>query len=707
MTLISRIREKSGWAIGIVAVGLILFIVGGDILSPTSVLRGNNERVVGIIGGEKIPVNKFEEEINEMKYTYYLNTNKVPGDAEMQQFLPQAWNQMIFKTAYQKEFEILGVEVGKEETIDMVQGKNIHPAIYQSFRNPNTGQFDRNMIVNYLQNISKMDQKQQAIWYNFEKQLGPDRLRSKYEALIKKTFYVTKAEAKREYDAYNRKTQATAVLIPYSIIADNQIQLNDDAIAEYVAKNKARFSTDESANLEYVSFPIIASKADTINFFNEIAEIISDFKKTPMDEDSLFIALNADNPTNPGLLNPGEMPQALSSISNLKKDSVYGPIFDNGTYKIFKVGDIKNDTAFAARASHILFRWASESAEDKAKAYKDCQDVLARIKKGESFEAMARQYGTDGTAQQGGDLGWFGQGRMVKEFEKEVFAATKKGLIEKPVETQFGYHILKVTETKTNKKYYIATIDKAITAGDQTRDSVYTKAENYAMQSKDLAGTDTYIKANPTLGLQKQLAQNVLPSSTYINNLSNPKELIRWAFVEAKEGNLSPVVEIDNQFVVAGLKSKYEKGNVNLDYVKFQIAYQVGNEKKAEKILEMVGAENTNLEDIAKKAGNNVIPTPIQDINFAASTLGSLGYEPEAVGAAFGLKKGQISKSIKGNNGVIFIQSGADVTPVPEIADYNMYKSQLLQMSSGRADVMINEAIRDKSDIVDTRYKFY
>lgn len=708
MTIIGKIREKSGWAIGIVAFGLILFILGGDLMSSNSMLRGSNERLAGTIAGEKIPIDKFENELNELRYSYYLNTNKTPGELEMQQFLPQAWNQLLFKIAYQKEFDALGLEVSKEENIDMVQGRNIHPAIFQSFRNQQTGQFDRNMIINYLQNISKMDQKQQAVWFNFEKQLTPDRLRNKYEALIKKSVYITKAESKREFENANKKLEAKVVFIPYSIIQDKDIQLTDETIQEYIDKNKNRFATtEESANIEYVSFPIIPAKADTTIFFDEMNELITDFKKSPMDDDSMFVALNSDKPAIPSYINPGEMPQALSKIPNLKKDSVYGPILEMGTYKLFKVGDIKNDTAYAARASHILFRWNSESAEDKKKALDKCKEVLARIKKGENFEIMAAQFGTDGTAQQGGDLGWFGQGRMVKEFEKPVFGATKKGLLEYPIETQFGYHILKVTELKTNKKYYIAAIEKSITAGDETRDSVFTKAESFAMQSKDLAGMDAYIQANPMLNIQKISAPNILSSNQNINNLPNPKELIRWIFMEAKEGNVSTVNEVDNQFIVAGLKNKYEKGKVNLETVKFQIAYQVGNEKKAEKIIEMIGADNSNLDDAAKKAGNNIVANTVQDINFMNGSLGSYGFEPEAVGVAFGLKKGQTSKAIKGNMGVYLLQATTDVPVVSEIADYSMYKNQLMQQNNAKNENSINEAIKSKANITDSRYKFF
>lgn len=701
MALIGKIREKTGWTIGIIAVGLILFIVGGDILSPNSIIKGNNERNLAVIAGQKIPIPQYDSEMNELKYTYFLNTGKTPTAAEDEQFAPQAWNSLIFKTAFQKEFDALGLVVGKEEQIDMVQGRNIHPAIFQSFRNQQTGQFDKAMIINYLQNIPKMDQKQQAIWYNFEKQLAPDRLRLKYEALIKKTTYVTTAEAKREYIAQNTKAEAKFLFIPYSVITDTEIQLTDAVISEYFDKNKAKFPTDASANLEYVAFPIIASKSDTVSFFAELAEIKKEFKEST--DDSLYSALSAENPIVPSWMNPGELPKALTKFSNLTKDSVYGPVLDGTTYKMFKIGNAKNDTAFAARASHILFRWDSESAEDKAKALAKCKDVLAKIKKGDSFEMMASQFGTDGTAQQGGDLGWFGQGRMVKEFEKVVFASTAKGLIPEPVETQFGYHILKVTETKTNKKYFVSQIDKTITAGEDTRDSVYSIAEKVSIVARD-GGIDAYVKTNPTV--QKLFAPNVTSSAPAINNLQNPKELLRWVFTEGKEGDVSSVFEISDNFVVSSLKNKYDKGKVNIEAMKYQVSYQVANELKAAKIIEKIGADNTNLDDAAKKIGNNLVVSQASDLSVANPVFSSAGYEPEAAAKAVGLKVNTTSKPLIGNGGVIMVQPTA-ITKAPESTDYNMLKSSLLNAANSRNEYFINEAIREKADIEDNRYKYY
>jgi len=111
--------------------------------------------------------------------------------------------------------------------------------------------------------------------------------------------------------------------------------------------------------------------------------------------------------------------EALVSDAELKK------FYDENKDK-FKTGE-------QVRASHIL-----------VKTEKEAQDILAELKKGTSFEDLAKKYSTDSTAAKGGDLGWFAKGSMVPEFDKVVFGL-KEGQVSGIVKTQFGYHIIKMT----------------------------------------------------------------------------------------------------------------------------------------------------------------------------------------------------------------------------------------------------------------------
>ncbi|EPZ37884.1 MULTISPECIES: peptidylprolyl isomerase [Anoxybacillus] len=94
------------------------------------------------------------------------------------------------------------------------------------------------------------------------------------------------------------------------------------------------------------------------------------------------------------------------------------------------------------KASHIL-------VDDE----KTAKEMKAKLEKGEDFAKLAKEYSKDtGSAQNGGDLGWFGPGKMVEEFEKAAYAL-KVGEVSDPVKTQFGYHIIKVTDKEEKKSF--------------------------------------------------------------------------------------------------------------------------------------------------------------------------------------------------------------------------------------------------------------
>lgn len=114
-------------------------------------------------------------------------------------------------------------------------------------------------------------------------------------------------------------------------------------------------------------------------------------------------------------------------------------------------------------ARHILIRVEDDQEEDLAK--QTAADLIERINNGEDFAALAEEFGSDGTAEVGGDLGWFGRGVMVPEFEAAAFALEPGQLSEEPVQTAFGYHVIKVEEVRESKDFF-AFMDERFASAD-------------------------------------------------------------------------------------------------------------------------------------------------------------------------------------------------------------------------------------------------
>jgi peptidyl-prolyl cis-trans isomerase D len=143
MALINKIRERSGLAIGLVAIAMGFFIVGTDILGPNSAILGKNKTDVGEIAGETIEREQYQNQIDQLKYNYTVNYGRNPSENEMYSLRQQAWDYLIVKIAFQDQYDELGIEVTEDEQWDMVQGNNVAFEIKQAFSDPATGEFQR------------------------------------------------------------------------------------------------------------------------------------------------------------------------------------------------------------------------------------------------------------------------------------------------------------------------------------------------------------------------------------------------------------------------------------------------------------------------------------------------------------------------------------------------------------------------------------
>ncbi len=137
------------------------------------------------------------------------------------------------------------------------------------------------------------------------------------------------------------------------------------------------------------------------------------------------------------------------------RDKVLRPIvFEQVTRLAFEGGEDEDGNEFIVdevSGSHILFQALEGEKEDQTKAR--AERVLNRLKKGEDFTVLAAEFGTDGTKENGGSLGWFSRGMMVPEFEEAMFSLQKGELSSELVKTQFGWHIIKLDDMRSKRDF--------------------------------------------------------------------------------------------------------------------------------------------------------------------------------------------------------------------------------------------------------------
>ena len=705
MALINTIREKSGVAVGAVAIGMLLFIVGGDLIGGRNRLFGRNDQAVGEVNGEKIELPEFNAALEQAKQNFAQQQGRPADDQAMSYLREQTWNQLLARRAYQPEFEKLGLATSDDELVDLVQGDNISPSLRQAFTDPKTGQFDRARLVDYLKNLDKLPAESQVAFRNFEAALRDfDRPLQKYNALLKNSVYVTSVEAKRFDEAQNAKANFRYLFVPYTSVSDSAVKPTDAQLQDYLDRHKGRYKVEEGRTIEYIVVPEVASKEDSAAIRQNMDALAQQFRTAP--NDSLFAKQNSEQPYSAAYLPVSQLPQQLNT-QPLAVGQVYGPIAVGNTLAIYKITGEKPKPM--VQASHILFKADAQMPPAvKATVKAQAQDILNKIKAGADFAAMAKQYGSDGTKDKGGDLGYFDKTSMVPEFSKAAFAAPGLGLLPTLVETNFGYHIVKVTGKKSENTYQIASVLKAVQPSEATQNATYERAQQLKADAPDLEAFRQLAAKDKTL--QKQEAKNLDANARAVGPIQNAREIVRWAYGFGPDGEKTKVgdvqlFDIGDQHILATLVDTRDKGTATVASIKPELTAAVRNELKAKEIIAKLQGKAGSLEDLAKIAGNGAVVQNAEAVNQSQSAIPGVGFEPDAVGRAFALKPGQKSAPIQGEQGVLVVES-TSVTPATP-GDVKAVRTQLAAQRQQRQDGLVFEAIKAHANVKDNRSKFF
>ncbi|MGI4749159.1 MAG: SurA N-terminal domain-containing protein [Janthinobacterium lividum] len=697
----SFLRNRMG-KILVIVIGLALFaFIIGEVAHYGSSFMNGDRTTIGEVNGEKINYEDFSAKMDQNMQNFKQQSGQASMNPQMVSYVQQStWNQQISQIILQKQIAKLGLTVGDNESVSLIQGSNPSPQVIQAFTNRETGQFDRQQLSAFLSNISssKADPATKAQWAGFVNQIIEGKKSEKYLSLVRNGLYVNSLEAKDDYEARNKIANFKYVNLDYSSIPDSQVKLTDDDYNTYYNAHKNEFKNpEELRSFNYVVFNAAPSKADSAVVKDQINKLLEGFKTSK--NDSLFVAINAATPAPLAYQKKGQLEPKLDSIMfNAAPGFVYGPYLSNGAYKIAKLINVEVGPD-SVQARHILINPTASGGVDKALAKADSLKKL--ILSGKSFADLAKTNSVDGSAAKGGELGTFARGAMVPVFEDAVFTGKKGDL--KIVTSQFGVHLIEIEAQKGSSKVVkVAIVDKPLVPSSKTQSAAYAQAQAFLSKTTG----NSFAQEVKAEKLKLATADNVNANATAVTGLESARDVVKWAY-GAKTGDVSnQVFELGNQYVVAQLETIKPKGTLAMDLVKKQIEPAVRNEVKAKKLEEKFSAvkEASDLDKVAAAVGGKV--TPVQNVVFANPIIPGIAQENKVIGSIFGSPLHKVSKPIEGQNGVYVY--AVDSFNNPAVVANNLKdRQQISQAMLQRVDTDVFNVLKDKANVKDYRAKFF
>lgn len=705
MAALQSIRNRGKLIAICVGAALLAFILG-DFLNSSMSIFGQDRFNIGEINGETISYQDFESRVNER--TAFISTllQQSSLSSEMSdQIRDYIWDDLIREKVIGTVADDLGVSASDDELINMIQTGNVTPTIRQLFANPQTGNYDPSIVLSFL---SARDDRGNEIatnvfiWNYVEKELRNSRVSNKYFNLIASGLCVTTSEVEQEFNERTTLSDVKFVALPYSEIADNDVSVSENDIANYYNANINKFEREtETRDIKYVSFDIVATDKDSAYSLNVINDLKDDFTST----NDVVSFINSKSDVSYSDINYNKDEITDETVDSLmfaaQPGFVYGPYVDGGYYKMARLIDTKN-LPDSVKVSHILV--AYRQGEDTLIARQKADSLLGVIKSGIDFGALAMEVSDDqGSAADSGNLGWVTDRiNFIPEFKAACFA-TDKGQITTTT-TSYGVHIIKVFDkTQPKKKVNVGFLQIEIKPSNATRQQVYTQANKFAANTREVS---KFVESANAAGLLVRDVPSITPDTRYIPSITNARPLVQWAFDEDKSKEVSDVMDFDGRLIVAAVVGVHPKGIAPLSAVKPSINDELIAQKKGEKILADLQSKNVSNVDALSAQINR----PVQEatnVSMASVQLGGY-FEPAAVAVAASLNKNEVSKPFAGKNAVFVIQN-TNLTPAQPIQQINIDTDrQVMQKDlSQRSLYQAYEALVKMANIVDERYKFF
>ncbi len=704
MAILNSIRKRGIFLILIIALALFAFILSDVLTKGSTGPKGQD--TIATVNGTDISRQSFMEEVEATQRSMGPNANT--GQA-----MNMVWERELRKTIMDQQIEKAGITVEKAQIDNALKNALANNPTFLN----EAGEVDEGKIQEYIASVKASSPQMYSQWLNFEENIADGVLQTTYYNMIKGGLRTTVTEAEQDYHFQNDNLNLQYVLVPYSKIADADIEISDAEIKKYIEAHPNDFKVDAQADIQYVLFSEKPSQADIEAAKAEVAALLNDkvefnqntktndtipgFKNT--DDYEEFVNANSDVPYYDQWMFKSDLPEKYAeALINLEKGEIYGPYqVDNSLY-LSKVLDTKKMPDSAA-SKHILIRYvgtmrAPETVtRTKEEAQKLADSLLNVIKKDKSkFADLAKEFSDDSSKDRGGDLGNSTPGRMVPTFDEFIFN-NPTGTVG-VVETDFGFHVVEVGDQSEPKKAIkLATVVKNIEPSEKTVNEVFSNASKFEVAVSDGDFTEMAKAQN----LEIKPVNKMTPLEYNIPGIGENRMIVNWAFKEETEVGDTKRFSVPDGYVIAQLTRRNEKGLMPISEATPLVKPILLREKKAEKLHESL--KGNSMDDIA--ASQSVVVQTANGVTMANPMLGS-NKEPKVVGAAFGTKPGETTDLIDGKAGVYKVKVLA-FNPAPKMESYVNYANQMSTKAAPAAPNQVYNALKEKADIEDRRAVFY
>jgi peptidyl-prolyl cis-trans isomerase D len=682
MATLNTLRTRGALFLSIViGVALIAFLLG-DLTSASSIFYNKRNRV-GSINGNNIDYMDFTAESDNLsRIIQSLYGKSALTSEEMDEVRNMVWESYMRRYSYDPGYRKLGLMAGEDEQLDMIKGEWVSPVVTSLFTAPNGGSYDPSVVEGFIANMDYDTSGNSAIVWDYVKdQMVEERVYSKFMALLSGGMYVNKIEIARGVQAANNVYSGRYASVSFGQIADSLVTVSSADVHKYYNEHKGQFRQTASRDIEYVVFELNPSEEDYAEAQKYVTNLAEEFAtaESPMQ----YASLNSQERTDERYYSASQLSGDQAAIAfGDRKGQMAGPTLNGNVYTMSRVA-AERMMPDSVGARHILLPATKAASADS---------IITAIKGGKSILDLAPLYSIDQTV----DLGVFPPEMMVAPFADAVIDAKKGDIFS--VETQFGVHVVEMTyKAPAVPKVQIATVTYHVEPSEATQQSVYNQARDFLTVA---AGSrENFDAAVNQTGASRRVA-TIGSSDREVRGLTDSRELVRWSY-NNKQGIVSPIMEIDNDYVVAVLTATREAGIADVKDAAKDIALKLLNDRKAELLASQMAGKS--IDEVAAMEGART--GDVKDLKFSAFYIPDLGVEPAVIGAIEGVKVGSVSKPVEGLTGEYVL--AVDVADHVEDATPESEKVRLEAMTETSLPERTMQAMVQETKVVDNRAKFF